>query len=79
MNIKLKNGSEITTVNPEHVVRGTIRYYAWEWNDENKEYVAKLIMKETPNCDHLLQVCTGTELKWYQKLWLRIMNFRKEN
>lgn len=90
MSIKFKNGSEITTIDATDGIRSKVKFI-WEWNEETQEYEQHVIepgsmvdkylklrdyYKHRP--DKFIAEVFDMKLKWYQKIWLRITNFRKE-
>lgn len=84
MNIKLKNGSEITTIDSTDGIRSKVKFI-WEWNEETQEYkqhviepgsmvdeVSQLRDYYSHNPEKFVEEFLGIKLKWYQKMWLRL-------
>ena len=90
MKYKLKNGSEITTIEAKDNVRSARSKYVWLWNEEIQEFEQHIIEPNSTfdkylqwrdyykHCpDSFIAMMPGIKLKWYQKLWLKVIWYFK--
>ena len=70
MKDKLKNSSEITTIDTTDARRSKVKYVKAR-NEEMRDFYHRYP-------DKFVEDMCGIKLKLYQKIWLRIMNCRKE-